>query len=150
MKYYHGSKSNIENLERRQAHGAAGVNIPENELLNAIYLTTDYGFALACAVRPKGVTHISHDKKRITFEHPELFEPDREVFVYEISETEIEKISKEKIVKCDDGIQIAVTDTKELPIFHKDIHKARDVEQYYELANWKEKVVDIHPEFKIK
>ncbi len=51
MKLYHGSKVKSKQLERKQAQkGESGVL--EDELLNAIYLTPDYGRAVAMGSFP--------------------------------------------------------------------------------------------------
>jgi len=146
MKYYHGSKKDLSLISRSQAFKVGDAEAKEGELLNAIYLTSDYGFALACAVRPVGVTRIDHFDKKIVFDNPDQFEPDREVFVYEV---EIENIPKENIRVIDD-YQIAIINIEELSIVRQFKHKAREIEQYYELVNWVENATDISLEHKIK
>jgi len=145
MKLYHGSKNNFLSIKRNQAGEDDDSEVPENELLNAIYLTPDYGFALACAARPEGTTQIDGENKLITFENPELFDPEEEVFVYELN---IENIPKEKIIEVDDH-QYAI-DADELEVLNKFSHKANEVQKYYKLTNWKEKPKEINQEFKIK
>ena len=144
MKLYHGSKNNFASIRKNQAGKADNIEVPENELLNAIYLTPDYGFALACAARPEGVTNIDGENKTITFENPDLFDPEEEVFVYEV---DTEHIPKEKVIEVDDH-QYAIVDIDELEVSGKFTHKAKDVQNYYELKNWKEKPKEISPEFK--
>ena len=79
MKLYHGSKYKLDRLESRQA-GKGDVEVPENELLDGIYLTPDYGFAVAMAARPENsVTTIDNNEHKITFEKPELFKPERDM-----------------------------------------------------------------------
>ena len=146
MKLYHGSKNNFASIRKIQAGKADNIEVPENELLNAIYLTPDYGFALACAARPEGVTNIDGENKFITFEKPELFDPEEEVSVYEI---DVEHIPKEKVIKVDDH-QYAIVGVDELNISRRFPHKAKDVQNYYELKNWKEKPQEISSEFKMK
>ena len=146
MKLYHGSKNNFASIRKSQASKADGIEVPENELLSAIYLTPDYGFALACSARPKGITNNDGENKSITFENPELFDPEEEVFVYEI---DIEHIPKEKIIEVDDH-QYAIVGVDEINISSKFAHKAKDVQNYYELKNWKEKPKEISTEFKIR
>ena len=145
MKLYHGSKNNFTSIKRSQAGKADNIEVPENELLDAIYLTPDYGFALACATRPEGVTEIDDNNKVITFENPELFDPEEEVFVYEL---DIENIPKEKIIEVDDH-QYAV-DIDELKVLNKFLHKAKEVQKYYELKNWQEKQKEVNIGLKIR
>lgn len=138
MKLYHGSKNNLTVIPKSQA--LIGENaltifkneIPEKECLNAIYLTPDYGFALACAVRPEGITDIDSDHQTITFEKPELFDPAQTVFVYEV---EAEKIAPDKLIKVDER-QYAVIDTDAVEISQQFEHRAQDVQKYFELKNW--------------
>lgn len=146
MKLYHGSKNNFASIRKSQAGKADNIEVPENELLNAIYLTPDYGFALACAARPNGVTNIDGETKSITFENPELFDAEMDVFVYEV---DVENIPKDKIIKVDDG-QYAIVDTDELKVLNTFPHKAKEVQNYYELKNWKEKPQEIKMEFKMR
>ena len=126
MKLYHGSKSDFTSVLKSQATKADNIKVPEKELMNAIYLTPDYGFALACAARPIGVTKIDNENKSITFENPDLFDPEKEVFVYEI---DVENISKENIVEVDDH-QYAIVGINELNVANKFSHKAKDVQNY--------------------
>ena len=146
MKLYHGSKNNFSSIRKSQAGKADSIEVPENELLNGIYLTPDYGFALACAARPNGVTNIDGETKSITFENPELFDSEMEVFVHEV---DVENIPKDKIIKVDDR-QFAIVDIDELKVLNTFPHKAKDVQNYYELKNWKEKPQEIKMEFKMR
>lgn len=120
---YHGSKNNLVTIMKNQATKADSIEVPKNELLDGIYLTPDYGFALACAIRPDGVTTINNENKSIIFENPELFNPEQEVFVYEI---EVDNILKENIIKIDER-QCVIVGIDELNIFSKFTHKAKDV-----------------------
>lgn len=131
MKLYHGSKNgNIKTIKKQQASAGEGVDVPKDELLEAIYLTPDYGFALACAARPDGVSHINESPKTIEFENPEAFNPDMEVYVYEIDVPDNE-------VRQIDELQYVVENKEEVEITEVFTHKAIDVAQYYELINWK-------------
>lgn len=118
--------------------------VPEGELLDAIYLTPDYGFALACGARPEGVTDIDDDHKAITFENPKLFDPEERVYVYEI---DTDKIPEGHIRKIDDR-QYAIVDFGEIDIEEKHVHKAGDIQGFYELKNWKEKPTEMNAELK--
>jgi len=127
-----------------QAKAGEGLDVPPDELLEAIYLTPDYGFALAMAARPKGVTTIDNNAHTIEFERPELFDPEKEVYVYEI---DIPK-NETKVV---DELQAAVENKDELKPDKMFTHKAGDVEQYYELTNWpSETEVAKNTELKLK
>ena len=136
MKLYHGSPKNLTEIKKSQASKGKSPNVPKDELLNAIYLTPDYGFALACAARPKGTTDIDEETKSITFENPKLFEPQKTVYVYTV---ETENIPKENIIKVDD-LQYAIIGIDNIELSDKNTHKAIDVQNYYELKNWKEKI----------
>jgi|GEM_PF-814239 len=133
MKLYHGSRKKLDKLVPQQAGAAEGLNVPDGELLDAIYLTPDLGFAIACAVRPEGVTHINTDQT-IEFENSELFNPEEEIYIYEIDS---EKIPKENIREVDDQ-QIAVVDIDELIPEATQELKAADVEKYYEIREFRE------------
>ncbi len=146
MKLYHGSKSDIGSIERRQAGKADHIVVPETELQNAIYLTPDYGFALACGARPNGITTIDNENKTISFENSDRFDSNEKVFVYEI---DADDISKENIKQIDE-LQFVVSNMESLPFENKFIHKAGDVQKYYELTNWKEKPKDTGMGFKIR
>ena len=85
MKLYHGSKNGrLDIIRKSQAEAGEGVTVPEDELLNAIYLTPNYGFALVCAARPEGLTTINEQNGKIEFENSELFDPDAEIYIYEV------------------------------------------------------------------
>lgn len=148
MKLYHGSKTKLNHLEPRQAQKADYIDVPENELLKAIYLTPHYDFALACAARPEGVTTIDQKNKKITFEDPTLFGPEREVFVYEI-EIDLESIPQENIEIGEDD-QYIIKNFSELTIDNRFTHQARDIQKYYELTNWQEKPREISHQFNLR
>lgn len=133
MKLYHGSRKKLDSLKPQQAGAAEGLNVPEEELLEAIYLTPDYSFALACAVRPEGVTHINDDQT-IEFQNPELYNPEDEIYIYEIDS---EKIPQEHMKEIDDQ-QIAVVDMPELIPEAVQELKAGEIEKYYEIREFRE------------
>ena len=56
MYLYHGSKDPFSILKKQKAHAPPGR--PLEEALEAIYLTPDFLFALACAARPPGTSDI--------------------------------------------------------------------------------------------
>lgn len=130
MILYHGSPRKIEMLESKQAGTVH--EVPEGELLNAVYLTPDYGFALACGARTEGTTDIDEEKKTIEFEHPELFDPEKEVYVYHV---ESENIPEGHLRPIDDH-QYAAEGLRELAYKQVDLKKAGDVREYYKLINW--------------
>jgi hypothetical protein len=89
---YHGSAKKLNTLKRSQARVSEGASVPEDELLDAIYLTSDVGFAIAAAARPsEGMIRVGEQggKKTIEFERPDLFDPNKEIFIYEVDETKI-------------------------------------------------------------
>lgn len=123
---YHGSKCLFSRIKRSQAKRAPAEKPLEN--LNAVYLTPEFYFALALAVRTNGKTRISHKDKTIWFEHPEEFDPDEEVFIYVV---DLSHVPKESIV-CVDERQIAV-DLDEITPVKIEAHKAGEVLQYYKI-----------------
>lgn len=133
MLLYHGSKSRLDVLTPQQASVGEGVEMPEGELLNAIYLTPDLGFAVACAARPDGVTHINDDDRTIEFENPELFNPEQEIFIYTIDTNDL---PKEAIREIDER-QVAIEGVLELKPSAVQEMRAGEVEKYYELKNWR-------------
>lgn len=146
MQLYHGSKNSFSSIKNQQASKAEHVNVPKSELLNAIYLTPDYGFALACAARPEGVTNIDDENRSITFEDPEKFNPEEKVFVYEV---DLSNIPEKNIIKVDER-QYAIVGVNELTVMKKNIHNAKDIEKFYELKNWKEKPREFRPELRMR
>lgn len=135
MILYHGSPHKIDRLEKRRAGAAGNVEVPEGELLDAIYFTPDYGFAVACAARPEGVTQIDGEEKTIKFEHPGSFDPEQEIFIYRVDS---EKIPAENLEQVDDHQYAVVGLEKITPEFveHK---KAGEVLNYYKIIDWEPK-----------
>ncbi len=135
MKLYHGSPDNIEVIKRSQARAGEGVTVPEDELLDAIYLTADYEYALVMASMPEGRVDIDDKAHMIELENPDLFDPEKKVYIYEIDS---ETIPQENLKEVgEDGLQFAVLNMSELKPTNKHEHKAGDVEQSYEFKNWK-------------
>ena len=146
MKLYHGSRYNLEKIQNKQATKPKDLNgIPDKELQDGIYLSPDYGFALAMASRPNGISHIEDSNKTITFEKPELFNPDNEVFIYTFDS---EKIPTENLEYID-KLQYVVTGENELIPIQKENLQARELLKYYKITNWSENK-EITTESKIK
>jgi hypothetical protein len=132
MKLYHGSKGNFEYLKRQQAQSF--VEVPQDEVLNVIYLTPDYGRALAMGCCPNGENNFVDEEHKITFENPHLFDPDESIYIYVVDS---ETIPKDKIKLGENGFDYVVDIDKIIPeqIIQT---KAREVLKYHELVNWKE------------
>ena len=137
MKLYHGSKLRLVFLVNKQATGEViEGKVVADELLNGIYLTPDYGFAVAMAARPEGgATEIDDEARKITFEDPGSFDPERDIFIYSFDS---ESLASEN-VKHIDKWQTVVVGVKELRPESVEQMKARKVLEYYELVNWKGK-----------
>jgi hypothetical protein len=148
MILYHGSRHKLDRLEKRQAGAPDNTMVPPDELLDAIYFTPDYAFAVACAARPDGVTQIDGEKKEIIFEHPELFDPEQEIFIYQVDS---EKIPGENLKQID-GHQYTVVGLAELSPESIEYKKAGDVLNYYKIINWelKENIGEISSENKAR
>jgi hypothetical protein len=155
MKLYHGSRNNLQAIRKSQAQAGEGIDVPEGELLEAIYLTPSYKFAFAAAARVDGVTHIDDKENTIEFENPELFDPEREVYVYEV---DIKDVPKESVRKVDE-LQYAILNLDEIKPTNQFIHKAGEIQKYYKLKNWDkgvkeadeaQKETNIIDEFKLK
>jgi hypothetical protein len=107
--YYHGSKKEIKELERKVPLNAD----PKKplECLNAIYLTNEWPFAFFMGVRLQKsrssvayLKNITKKRKPIYFEDLNEFDPEKKVFIYHI---DISKIPDDKIIRVDE-IQIAL------------------------------------------
>ncbi len=149
MKLYHGSKQRLDRIESRHAN-KGDVEVPEDELLNGIYLTPNYGFAVAMAIRPEN-SSISIDEKKaqITFEKPELFQPAEDIFIYTFDSTHIPAEN----LKYVDEFQLVVLGMDALIPEEVSEAKASKVLDYYELTNWKqnnEPTQESRNEFKLK
>ena len=124
MYLYHGSKQLFEKLKKQKAQAPPGR--PPEEALDAIYLTPDFLFALACAARPPGVSNIDLINRTIRFENPDLFQPDETIYIYYVDPT---KISEDKKVYID-SYQVAVTLNEIVPD-KIETHKSSDVFTHY-------------------
>lgn len=143
MILYHGSSHKLEVLKPHQAEAGEGVLVPEEELLEAIYLTPNREFALAMAARLEGVTNINDESKTIEFEHPEFYDPEKEVYLYLVDS---DSIPKENIREIDER-QYAVEGLSEIKPESVEAIKIGEVEKYYELKQWrKEGDMDINGE----
>ena len=143
MKLYHGTNKKLERLENRQASNGSFENVPEEELQDGIYLTPNYGFAVAMGVRPQGGTRI--DNNKISFEHEELFDPDQNVYIY-VFDTEEEQF-KDKVLEYHNKNEYMIKGKSELIPSKMEIIKASEVFKYYELGKWAN---EIKPEQKFK
>lgn len=132
MKLYHGSKYELQTLVNRQASSGGFDGVPHEELQNGIYLTPNYGFAVAMAVRPNGMTRI--DDGKISFEHQELFDPEKDVFIY-IFDTEEEQF-KDKELEYHNKDEYMIKGTNELIPSQTETIKSKEVFKYYELVEW--------------
>jgi hypothetical protein len=124
--WYHGSKQSLPVLHKQQA--AAPLARPSAEALEAIYFTPSFALALACAVRPPGVTEIDLEKGTLRFGNPEAFDPDRCVYVYRVDHAGI----PESAVVWVDELQIAVMLDEVVPD-GVEIYESRKVLEYFHL-----------------
>ncbi len=140
MKLYHASKKLLDALEPQQAQKSESLSgVPSEELDNAIYFSSDYGYAIAMGISPEGITKINQDKKKIEFENPELFSPDEDIYVYEINTDTIPRKNLKQLEG--DKLQYKITDL-EIPMPEERIKKikAREVMDFYELTNWNKEI----------
>ena len=131
MTLYHGSPNRFEVLKSNQAEKGDGVVVPENELQDAIYLSTDRAFALAMCSMPKGLTRVDHDKMTIETEFPEDFDPGMNIYMYAVDS---EKIPKEKLEFLSDGMQVVAHLDEIVPESVSEL-TAGEVLKYYKLLN---------------
>jgi hypothetical protein len=132
--YYHGSKVKLRKIKHHKATAPEGR--PADEDLDAIYLTLDFVSALAFAARPDGITHIDHDASTIHFQHPEAFDPEREVYIYEVDASGIPE-AQVRAVKKEDGEdderQVIVTGVKSIRPLRAIKMRAGDITKYYKI-----------------
>lgn len=146
MKLYHGSKHKITSLEKRQA-AKGSMNVPEKELLNGIYLTPDFGFAVAMAARPENsTTTLDNGEHKMTFEKPELFKPEEDIFIYTIDTSNI----SDENLKYVDELQYVILGVDQINVPEPDVLKSKEVLKYYEVTNWKENNREISQPFKLR
>lgn len=128
MYLYHGSKQSFAKLRKRQAHAPPGC--PAEEALEAIYLTPDFLFALACAARPPGTSNIDLTERIISFENPDQFEPNETIYIYFVDPT---KISEDKKIYID-PYQVAVTEDEITPE-KVETYKSGDLLKHYRVID---------------
>jgi len=128
---YHGSNKRFEEIHKNQAEVGPGISVPGGELLDAIYLTPDFGFAVAIAAKTGGLTEIDDEKHTIVFERPEDFDPDKEIYIYAIDASQIPKEN----IKYVDERQVAVTEMKKITPLNVQELKAREILKYYTILD---------------
>lgn len=149
MKLYHGSKHNLDSLVNKQATNGDFKDVPKEELQDGIYLTPDYGFAVAMAARPNGGTRI--DDGKISFENEKLFDPNQDIFIY-VFDTEEEQF-KDKELEYHNKDEYMIKGESKLVASKIETIKAGELFKYYELSQWTDLAKEIKPEpvsFKIK
>ncbi len=144
MKLYHGSKILLNKLENRQAQ-QGDTEVPRDELLNGIYLTPDYSFAVAMGARPNGETFLDDKKHTVSFKESNHFDPKENVYIYSFDS---ESIPTENIKIIDDR-QYAIVGIDTLPVQHTETIEAGKLFDYYRLTDWKDPKIE-NNEFKIK
>ncbi len=133
-RFFHGSAKKFEVIEARQARPARqGVITPDGESLKAIYVTPDPRFALAFAALPEGDATIDPYSQTVIFEHPQLFDPSRDVYVYEIDSRAIPHEKMRNI----DPLQYAIVDVPSVVPVHIHTIKAGILFRHYRMLNWK-------------
>lgn len=130
MYLYHGSKQSFPKLRKRKAIAPPGR--PAEEALEAIYLTPDFLFAMACAARPPGTSNIDITNRTICFQYPDQFEPNETIYIYFVDAT---KISKDKKIDIDPW-QVAVIEDEITPE-KVETYKSGDLLKHYRVIdNW--------------
>lgn len=129
---YHGSKQLFAKLKKQKALAPPGR--PPEEALEAIYLTPDFLFALACAARPAGTSNIDLTERTISFDNPDQFNPDETVYIYYVDPMRIPEDEKIYI----DSYQVAVT-LNEIAPDKVETYESGDLFQHYRLIDKCEK-----------
>ncbi|MFH1894642.1 MAG: hypothetical protein ABH813_01955 [Patescibacteria group bacterium] len=127
--WYHGSGNLFPKIERRHP---TDYGIPRQDRKNAIYMASDRITALGFAAMPDGKNAIGQEddgRRTVHFENPDLFDPDKEVYVYLV---DISKIPGDKIFPGDEG-EIAA-DVDEITPVKIERHKAGEISQYYSIT----------------
>ncbi len=141
MRLYHGSKAKFVQIERKQAMSMS--EVPKDEVLNAIYLTPDYGRALAMGCCPNGENNFDDEKHKITFENPQLFNPNEPVYIYVVDS---EVIPEDKLKIGENGFDYVADMNTIIPQEIKET-KAGEVLNYYEITNWNRENNEVKNEF---
>ncbi len=127
--WLHGSPKRFEVLKRRKAQ--APPMRPSQESLNAIYLTPDIGFALACAIGSKeNRIEVNHFQKTIRFENPHEVDPEKVIYIYFVDPSNIPDERKVWI----DQWQIAINMDEIIPV-KAESYKASEISKYYRILN---------------
>ena len=121
--WYHGSRRLFSRIEKR--HPVTPDGNPKDEGFEAVYLTWDFGTALAFAAQPPGIGWIDCAKRTVRWEYPDSFDPEDEVYVYFV---DLSQVPEEKVVRIDEW-QVAVFDEIEPVKMEK--HKAGEVLKFY-------------------
>lgn len=124
MYWYHGSNRLFAEITRRKPACLSGV--PKGEVLNMIYLTPDFAFALVMAARPEGITDVYNNRRMVRFENPDKIDPKREVYIYFVNPS---RIPDDKKIRIDEW-QVAV-DLDEIMPDKVEKHEAGEFWQYY-------------------
>lgn len=127
MYWYHGSKKLFQKLKKQKAYGPPGT--PAEESLEAIYLTPDFAFALACAARPPGATRIGHIDRTVRFDNPDKFDSEKDVYIYLVDPARIPDDKKIWVDKW----QVAVT-LDEIEPDKVEIHKSGEISKHYRVV----------------
>ena len=136
MYWYHGSNRLFTVLRRRRP--ALMLGVPKEEVLNMIYLTPDFAFALVMAARPEGITDVYNNRRLVRFENPDSIEPKREVYIYFVNP---DRIPDSKKIWIDEW-QIAA-DLDKLKPDRVEKREAGELWQYYRTFTDDSQVVKI-------
>lgn len=149
MKVYHGSIVLPENLLGgkilpQQAVTYEGSGVPDAELQKAIYTTTELSYALAMASRPENSsTEIDPETHKITFDNPEGFDPEKDIYIYEF---ETDDLPEGSVKRLDNNeLQIALHVKEGIVPTTVQKYKAKDIINFYELTNYKKEGDSMNP-----
>lgn len=127
--WFHGSRKRFKVLRRQKALAPPGR--PPKEDLNAIYLTPEFAFALACAVgSEENRIEVNHSLRTIRFENLNKFDPEREIYVYFVDPSNIPDAKRIWI----DRWQVAVDMDEVIPI-KVERYKASEISKYYNIVS---------------
>lgn len=124
--WYHGSRWLFSKIETRQPVNPNGK--PKEGSLEAVYLTSDFGTALAFAARPEGVSKIDHERRTIRFENPDLFDSEREVYIYFV---DLSQIPEERIIRVSPWQVVVLEEIEPVKV---ERHKAGEVRKYFNIV----------------